>query len=102
MGCLRRILVIAILLWNLAAFVFTVIVLGNARTLGNAALIAESDALAIFIACGVGIALTLLLVLLLYLGHRRTRRLERQLRALRDMALTRETIPGPSQPVGWE
>ena len=37
MGCLRRILVIAILPWNLAAFVFTVIVLGNARTLGNAA-----------------------------------------------------------------
>jgi len=102
MGCLRRFLIITILLWNLAAFVLTVIVLGSARTLGNAALIAESDALAIFIACGVGIALTLLLVLLLYLGHHRTRRLEQQLRTQEDATRTGSTIAGPSQSAAWE
>lgn len=102
MGCLRRFLIVASVLWNLATFAVILIVLGGARTLGDTVFFAESDALLIFIASAVGLGLTLLLAPLLYLGHRRARRLERQLRSRPEAALTRSTGAGPSQSTSWE
>jgi hypothetical protein len=53
------------------------IVMGNAGTIGEAAILAEDDALMIFFAAIGGVLFTLLLALLFWTGSRRRKALER-------------------------
>jgi len=76
MGCLRRILIVLALLWNLAGWALVAIVIGDANTLGEAALINKNDAMVIFIASLGGLLLTLMLAILVWSGSRRRRKLE--------------------------
>jgi len=76
MGCLRRILIGLALLWNLAGWALVAIVIGDANTLGEAALINKNDAMVIFVASLGGVLLTLMLVILVWSGSRRRRKLE--------------------------
>jgi hypothetical protein len=70
-GCLRRGLIALALGWNLVGWAIVVIVIGDAGVLGEAAIIAESDALVLFFAAIGGVILTLLLALLIWIGRRR-------------------------------
>lgn len=100
MGCLRRLVMICCLGFDLLAFAFILLALLNGATLGKAAIINKTDTWVMIAASIIGILATLLLGLFLWLfgsGGRgpakaRIQELERQNQRLRD-ALT----AGPEQ-----
>lgn len=97
MGCLRRVVILICLGFDLLAFVFIFLALLNGVTLGEAAIIGRTDAWVMIVLATIGILATLLLGTILWLfgsggrGPARTRiqELERQNQRLRD-ALKRD------------
>ena len=77
MGCLRRGLILLGLAWNLIAWTMVLIVMGSAGTLGEAAILAEDDAIVIFFAAIGGVVFTLLLAVMFWTGSRRRKAMER-------------------------
>lgn len=92
MGCLRRFTTVLILLIQIAALGFTLLVIGMAGVLEEAAVINATDAMVVFVLSAIALAGTILLAIMLWLGGRRRRQLEREREALR-----REHVP-PSMP----
>lgn len=83
MGCLGRALVAGVVVLQVAAFGLTLAVIWSAGVLGEAAIISADDALILFFLNAGGLAGTLMLAVVLWLGGRARRRQTRELAALR-------------------
>ena len=79
MGCLRRGMIITILLLDVVTFGLTIAVLGSAGVLGQAALIAKDDALLLVVMNGAALVGTLVLAVVIWLGSRDRSRGDREL-----------------------
>ena len=90
MGCLRRFLVVGIVLTQLASFAFTLLVFGAAGALGEAVILNSTDALVVFLLNGAALLATVVLVVVLWSGGRARRRQAREIAALR------QAPPGPT------
>lgn len=86
MGCLRRLLVVGIFFLQVLTFALTLVVLGSAGVLGEAAFISADDALLLFVLSAASLVGTLALAVVLWSGNRARRRQARELAMLRAPA----------------
>ena len=84
MGCLGRGALVGVILLQCVAFILTMLVLGSAGVLGEAALIAADDAVLLVVLSALGLLGTLVLSMTCWRGARSRRRLERELLMARD------------------
>ena len=70
MGCLRRLLVIGIVGLQTLTFALTLVVLGSAGVLGEAALISADDLVVLFILNVGSLVATLVLTVIMWTGRR--------------------------------
>lgn len=96
MSCLRRFTLVLILLVQIAAFGFTLLVIGSAGILGEAAVINATDATIVFILSAIALAGTILLAIMLWFGGRKRRQLARE-----REALTQERAAAPATEAPW-
>ncbi len=85
-GCLRRLLVVGIFFLQVLTFALTLVVLGSAGVLGEAAFISADDALFLFVLSAASLVGTLALAVVLWSGNRARRRQARELAMLRAPA----------------
>jgi hypothetical protein len=84
MGCLSRSIVLLAVVVQVGAAALALVVLGSAGVLGSAAVINSNDALIVFIAVACSLLATFVLTMKIWLGSRKRKRLEAQLRALQS------------------
>ncbi|MGB3330860.1 MAG: hypothetical protein WBA46_17990 [Thermomicrobiales bacterium] len=70
MGCLSRFVVIVAILVQLVSGVLALVVLGSARTMGEAALLNKTDALTILVATGASLLATFVLAIKIWMSSR--------------------------------
>jgi hypothetical protein len=102
MGCLGRILYAVIIGLFAITFGLDLVVIGSAGTLGEAAIVSADDLLLLFFLNAASFIGLVILVLLMWRGHRLRQRQEKSIVELRTQlssALPRPTPNPPAQPI---
>lgn len=85
MGCFRRILAVCVVFFLTVTALLSLLVLGSAGVLGDAALISADDALFLVVLNALSLLSIVVLILILWQGSRHRSRLEKKIAELEQM-----------------